>query len=93
MYFKEAENTTCFTCKCVLDEQQPVLYVTHDNDDGSWQFLCGKPSHEANDGRIISLLAIVQIDQSLNALYEMPLGVGAEREAIGKEWKPFRIPS
>ncbi len=34
--FKEAENTACFVCDHVLSKQRPILYATHDKEDGSW---------------------------------------------------------
>ncbi len=37
--YEDAENTVCFTCSHVLEEQHPVLRVTHDEDGGAWQFL------------------------------------------------------
>lgn len=89
--FTEPENTTCFTCTHVLDQKQPVLYVTHDEEDGGWQFLCGQEGHEAADARIASLKNIVALDETLNGLYEMPLGIGAIREAIGEKWDIFRL--
>ena len=36
--FSDAPNTACFTCCHVLDENKPILYVSHD-EDGYWQFL------------------------------------------------------
>ena len=38
--FSDAPNTACFTCCHVLEENKPILYVSHD-EDGYWQFLCG----------------------------------------------------
>jgi hypothetical protein len=33
--YEDAENTVCFTCSHVLEEQHPVLRVTHDEDGGA----------------------------------------------------------
>ena len=35
----------------------PILYISHDEDDGMWQFLCGK-THKTDDARIAFLAAI-----------------------------------
>ena len=78
------------TCKHVLDGSASILYVTHDEDDGMWQFLCGADGHTEEDAKIISMKEATEIDESINALHEMPLGVGATRESVGAEWKPFR---
>ena len=31
--FSDAPNTACFTCCHVLEENKPILYVSHDEDD------------------------------------------------------------
>ena len=87
--FSDAPSTACFTCKHVVQEGRPVLHVTHDADDGSWQFLCGG-DHTEEDAMILSLEQMVKIDPSLNGLHEMPLGIGAFRESTNGEWKPFK---
>lgn len=88
--FTEAENTAVFTCCHVTDEQEPILIVTHDSD-GDWQFLCGADEHTEQDAKMISLGQAVTLDPTLNGLFEMPIGVGALREAVGEKWKPFRL--
>ena len=88
--FKDPENTACFTCNHVLDEKKPILYVSHDIEDGSWQFMCGQLNHTEANAKVISLKQATEIDPTLNDLYEMPLGVGAERETLETEWKPFK---
>ena len=89
--FKEPENTACFVCDHVLNKQRPILYASHDDEDGTWQFLCGQNDHTEANAKLISLKQVTEIDETLNDLYEMPLGVGAERETITSKWQPFRI--
>jgi len=88
--FKEDKNTACFVCDHVFNKERDILYVTHDLVDSSWQFLCGESDHTDN-AKIISLEQATQLDNSINELFEMPEGVGAEREKKGGQWKPFRI--
>lgn len=88
--FSDAEDKAVFTCNHVTDEKSPILYATHDND-GDWQFLCGQNDHAEENAKIISLKNAVELDNTLNELFEMPIGVGAERDGIGKKWNPFRI--
>ena len=66
-----------------------VLYVTHDADDGCWQFLCGG-EHTTEDAVVVGMGEIVRIDPSVNDLFEMPEGLGANREEVNGEWKPFK---
>ena len=89
--FSEPENTACFTCKHVLEDKQPILYVTHDNDDGSWQFLCGVDSHEVQDARVVGLIEIVNMDETLNDVYELKMRYGVYRKSKGESWESFKI--
>jgi hypothetical protein len=88
--FTEPENTACFTCDHVLNKQRPILYAVHDAGDGAWQFMCGQNDHTEANAKLISLKQATEIDDTINDLFEMPLGVGAERESITAKWKPFR---
>lgn len=86
--FKELENKAVFTCNHIL-KGEPILYVSHDME-GDWQFLCGQDNHSEENAKVVSLKEIVELDNSVNDLYEMPKGVGAERDSVGKKWIPFR---
>lgn len=87
--FSDSEGKAVFTCNHVTNKKSEILYVTHDSE-GDWQFLCGKNDHNEENGKIISLKQAVNIDNTLNELFEMPLGVGAERNKIGEKWHPFK---
>lgn len=87
--FKDPENKPCFTCVHVLNKEKPILYVSHDAD-GDWQFLCGA-EHDESEARVIGLKQATEIDTTVNDLYEMPLGVGAERDRVGAKWNPFKL--
>ena len=89
--FKEKENTACFTCDHVMNKEKPILFVSHDSDDSSWQFLCGTENHTDANIKIISIKQATEIDNTINDLYEMPVGLCAERKSIGAEWKIFRM--
>lgn len=88
--FKYSEKTLCLTCSHVINKQRSILYVSHDSEDGTWQFLCGKDDHDSTNAKIVSLLNIVELDSTVNDLYEMPLGYGATRKNVGDKWKPFK---
>lgn len=89
--FSEPGNTACFTCDHVLSKQRSILSVTHDADDGCWQFMCGQDDHDESNAKIISLKQITEIDHSLNALSDMPLGCGADRASINDDWEGYTI--
>ena len=90
--FTDAPETACFVCNHVFKRDRPILYVTHEKVDGFWSFLCGHDNHyNDEDYKIISLIQATQIDNSINDLYEMPLGVGADRETNTSDWERFKI--
>mgnify|MGYP001284669018 CR=1 FL=1 len=89
--FQEPENTSCFVCSHILDRERPILYVSHDKDDSSWQFLCGHNDHTEDNIRIIGLGQATEIDNSVNDLYEMPKGICAERDNVGDKWTPYKM--
>jgi len=89
--FNEPENTACFVCSHVLHHERPILQVTHDEEDGFWQFLCGRDDHNESNANIIALRQVVALDGSVNDLAEMPLGIGAGRETETSIWEYFKL--
>ena len=82
--FRDNPETACFTCCHVLNENKPILYVSHD-EDGYWQFLCGG-QHTEDDARIVSLAEIVKIDENIINLAELDYGEYAESEDEMSDW-------
>ena len=82
-------NTACFTCCHVLEENKPILYVSYD-EDGYWQFLCGG-NHKEEDARVVSLVSILNIDETMGDLAELDYGECAEAESITSDWIVSRM--
>ena len=83
--FADAPDSAVITCCHVTDDSAPILYVSHDEDDGMWQFLCGG-EHSDDDAKIVSLRYIYELDHSIGQLKDMPCGCYAERESQAGEW-------
>jgi hypothetical protein len=83
--FYDAPNTATIVCCHVLDKDKPILYVSHDEEDGMWQFLCGETHCEA-EARIVSLLGVLEIDYSIGQLADMQCGCYAERKNGDDNW-------
>ncbi len=79
------KNTMVITTKKIVSGQSDILLVSHDKDDGMWEFLDGKDVCEEN-ALVVSMFEIVQIDESINKLYDLPLGWIAYRESKTTEW-------
>ncbi|HJU66710.1 MAG TPA: GNAT family N-acetyltransferase, partial [Gemmatimonadaceae bacterium] len=89
--FEDAPNTATITTVHVLDRTRPVLLVTHDADDGAWQFLCGT-TNDSDDARIVGLETILEIDSRLAELADLPLGWRAWRDGPGQPWRRSATP-
>lgn len=83
--FYDAPNTTSIICCHVMNGEEPILFVSHDEDDGMWQFLCGK-THATNDAKIVSLKFVFELDNSIGALGDMLCGYYATREKQEDHW-------
>lgn len=83
--FEDAPNTACIICRHVLEEGADILYVSHDEEDGMWQFLCGG-SHEMEDAKLVSLYSVFMGDTTIGKLANMPCGYVAERVSVAAEW-------
>ena len=83
--FDEKRNVAVFTVKQIFKENRQILYVTHDEEDGAWQFLPGEPV-EARDVMIVCLEEVVIHDPTINELHKLPMGHYAERKFIGDKW-------
>jgi len=83
--FSDAKNTATITCRHIMDDHHAILYVSHDEDDGMWQFLCGK-AHNADEAMIIALGEIFEYDNSIAAVADLPLGYEAARKGKSSEW-------
>ena len=77
--FADAPDTAAIVCRHVLEEGAPVTYVSHDEDDGMWQVLCGG-LHETADARLVSLYSVWKRDESVGGLCEMR---APARRAVG----------
>jgi hypothetical protein len=88
--FKEKRTTTVFTLHQIIEESKPVLFVNHSKDDGSWQFLSGD-FFKPNDVTAVSLQEIVEKDETLNDLADLPRGWQASRGAVTEEWLRVKV--
>lgn len=86
--FADPPNVAAITVQSVI-EGAPILLVTHDADDGGWQFHTGGDANE-DDGRVVSLASIFASDPSIGELADLPLGWRAWREAPGEPWTRVR---
>jgi hypothetical protein len=83
--FDQPPNCAVFTIRDVLYRAEPVLHVTHDEDDHGWQFLCANAPRES-DARIVALEKMLNLDPTLHELADLPVGWHAWRRYVGDQW-------
>lgn len=87
--FDEPKNVAAVTVRQIMREGQPILLVSHDADDGSWQFLTGGQFSMA-DALLVALHSVVEHDPSVRELADLPLGWVAARDSAGSPWRRSR---
>ncbi|RKR38352.1 hypothetical protein [Paraburkholderia sp. BL17N1] len=73
--FNDPPNVAVIANRSVVFEQDWIAYVSHDNEDGGWQFH-GSRSGQMQEGDAVaaSLLNIVELDVTVQALSDLPRG-------------------
>ena len=84
--FSDPENVVTLTVRQIVDGLQPILWVSHDDEDGMWQFLTGDPI-SMTDAMLVSLRSIYQRDPSIAELVDLPCGWKAWRRVKGEPWQ------
>ena len=85
--FKEPGNTAVFTTSFVITDKKDITRVTHDKEDGAWQFLSNDQFDNFKDvAKIVSLEQIIKIDSSVLELADMKEGFVAHRNSKNDKW-------
>ncbi len=85
--FKDPENVIALTLRDVMEDNLPILLVTHDAEDGCWQFLDGRDNPDPKVGIVVCLGHIVEYDPSIRELADLPLGWRAWRATPAEPWQ------
>ena len=84
--FEDSKDTLVFTTKEVIEDGAVITYVTHDLNDGAWQFHATNETNDIDDARMVALSSICRLEPTILELSDLPLGWQAWRAAEGSEW-------
>ena len=84
--FADPRNVAVFTTKRIASGAEPILRVSHDSDDGAWQFI-GHGELTEESASVVALATIVALDPSIAVLADLPLGWIATRDSRGGTWR------
>jgi hypothetical protein len=83
--FPDPPHARVYLSEAVHKKTEPVVFVSHDTEDGAWQFLGDSMSD--GGGPIISCFHHpIDHDPSLIELSDLPSGWYAERRRVGEPW-------
>lgn len=83
--FSQPKKYSVISLKQIIDHGEPILHVTHDSKDGSWQFI-GWDTPKVEDAVTVCLEHIIDADPSINELHSLQPGWRAWRENKEDEW-------
>jgi hypothetical protein len=85
--FDDPPNLAVITTRDIIKEGNWISYVTHDEDDGSWQFLHEGALPDLDDACVVALRTIVKLDNTVVQLHDLPLGWCAWRSSTDARWQ------
>jgi len=83
--FEDLLDRPVFTTTYVLKDNMPILFVTHDAD-GDWQFHAANEGVDTTKAMLVSLQNILDHDETVNEVSDLPIGHYASRGAVGEPW-------
>ena len=89
--FTERKDCTVFTLRSIIFGGKPILHVTHDREDGAWQFL-GWENADESDVALVALAEILELDPTVKLLADLPLGWHAWRQNTANSWVREPLP-
>lgn len=88
--FDDDPDTACITTTDIVERRAPITNVYH-NYGGGWQFLNSRDTpFTADDGRLVCLSSVVELDDSISELYLLDFGWRAFRNSPGEKWTTER---
>ena len=69
----------------VMDGSEPILLVSHDEDDHGWQFI-GSSNASMADAMLVALENVVKVDPTVLEVADLEPGWQAVRETVGGRW-------
>ena len=85
--FQDPSNVAVVTTKKILKRTEWIGYVSHNIEDGAWQFLeFNMTNPDVDDAAVVGLGEIFEIDSTIADLADLPLGWNAWRETKESPW-------
>ena len=83
--FDQPRNCATFTMRQVMDGSEPILLVSHDQEDHGWQFI-GSSDASMPDAMLVALEEVVRRDPTVVEVADLEPGWQAIRDFVGGPW-------
>jgi hypothetical protein len=91
--FSDPPDVAVIANRKIVDGSAWIAYVSHDADDGGWQFHTNEPGPpRVSDAALVGLGEIVDLDETVSELADLPLGWHAWRDSKGALWQRAPTP-
>ena len=87
--FDDPPNTATITTRPVMDGTSWIALVSHDEDDGGWQFI-GPEGPLEEQAMVVGLGSILRVDPTIAELADLPPGWRAWRANRESPWQRGR---
>ena len=84
--FDDPPNVATLTTRPVMDGSSWIALVSHDEDDGGWQFI-GPEGASMDQAMLVALHNVLRRDATIGELADLPLGWQAWRDAPDQPWQ------
>ena len=89
--FEDTLNTAVFTTKFVVKDKKEITYVTHDIEDGAWQFFSNDRFDNFEEvAMLVSLDEIIKMDKTVLEIADLTLGFIATRQSTKEKWEIYK---
>ena len=86
--FADPPNIAVIANRKVVLDGEWISYVSHDIDDGGWQFHCNHTGDLTEaDAAVVSLQEILSLDAMVAKLADLPVGWHAWRDSKAAAWQ------
>jgi hypothetical protein len=90
--FKNPKNLAVISTKKLFGGNGWISYASHDAEDESWQFYGNEAEVDQDDLILVGLAEVVELDETIAQLADLPLGWHAWRDTRTSPWKRGKMP-
>ncbi|HET7577439.1 MAG TPA: hypothetical protein VFK19_12880 [Sphingomicrobium sp.] len=85
--FNDPPDFATITTRAIMHDDDWIALVSHDAEDGAWQFLGPDGAPAIDDGMVVCLHHLLEKDRLVAELADLPLGWRAWRETASNPWQ------